>query len=851
MGSHCLVHKNHMLEARFLGVHLDAARPFAEPGVEPHYGRDRGFQLAHLKLELDVDPIAQRLRGRATLDIQPLPSGLGPVVLDLEDVTVSSVTREDGRALDFRQSTDELLVRGLDAPGRIVVTYEGRPRRGMYFTGPTEAEPNRQRMAWTQCQDEDGHFVFPCIDHPGVKVPIDIVITAPAGFTVVSNGKLVSHDKASNTWSWTQKEPIPAYLVTVVVAEFDTYEETWDGLPVQYFVPKGTDPATAPRVFKKTPQMMALFSKQFGRRYPWPRYAQVVVHDFIFGGMENVAATTLTDLVLTDERAELDWDSDDLIAHELAHQWFGDLVTCQDWSQGWLNEGWATYSQHVWKEHDLGPAEAQYALFEQFSDYQNEDGSRYRRPIVSYLYRHPIDLFDHHLYEKGALVLHTLRNEVGEAGFWAGVKQYLNEHEHSTAHTRDFQKALEQASGKNLDRFFQQWVHGAGHPDVSVDISWEKEVLTIAVKQTQQGDGVAEVFHFSLRLVLVQGDHRREVVLPVRERDRTWTIPCATEPDRVEVDSEYRVLSQIKIAGPRPMLIGSLKADTGVVGRIRAAKALRKDGSPQAVHALVEALRQDPFWGVRAEIAKELAKLGSEGARQALLDALGDTHPKARRAIVDALGELRHPSVGDAMVKIIDEGDPSLQVEGAAAKSLGQIRDPRAVPKCAEVLGRPSWGEVLRVRALTGLSMARDPAALAHLLAWTEATRPDRARAAAASGLGRLSDELESCRREAVNRLMELALEAPFRIRLAAISSLGLAGDPRAMGVLRRIHENDPDGRVARQAFEAAARLGRGRTSEDALRGVRDELERLREDNRKVTSRLQKLEDKDAGKPES
>jgi aminopeptidase N len=844
MGSHCLVHKNHVLEARFLGVHLDAARPFAEPGVEPHYGPDRGFQLAHLKLELDVDPVARQLRGRATLDIQPLASGLGPITLDLEDVTVSSVTREDGRALDFRQSTDELVVRGVDAPGKIVVTYEGRPRRGMYFTGPTEAEPQRQRMAWTQCQDEDGHFVFPCIDHPGVKVPVDIVVTAPAGFTVVSNGKLVSHDAASNTWTWTQKEPIPAYLVTVVVAEFDTLEETWEGLPVQYYVPKGTDPAIAPRVFKKTPQMMALFSKQFGRRYPWPRYAQVVVHDFIFGGMENVAATTLTDLVLTDERAELDWDSDDLIAHELAHQWFGDLVTCQDWSQGWLNEGWATYSQHVWKEHDRGPEEAQYALFEQFCDYENEDGSRYRRPIVSYLYRHPIDLFDHHLYEKGALVLHTLRNEVGEAGFWAGVKQYLNEHAHSTAHTRDFQRALEQASGKNLDRFFQQWVHGAGHPDIAVEISWEKEVLTISVKQTQQGEGVAQVFHFPLRLVLVHGDEKREVVLPVRERDRTWTLPCPAEPDRIDVDSEYRVLAQIKIAAPRPMLLGSLRQDAGVVGRIRAARALRKDGSPQAVHALIEALAQEPFWGVRAEIAKELAKLGSETAREALLRALGDSHPKARRAIVDALGELRHDSVGNAMVRIIDEGDPSLHVEGAAAKVLGQIRDRRAVPKCAEVLDRPSWGEVLRARALQGLSMARDPGALPHLLSWTEPTRPDRARAAAASGLGRLSDELESCRRDAVNRLMELALDAPFRIRLAAISGLGLAGDPRAVGVLQRIHQDDPDGRVARQAFEASARIARGRTSEDALRGMREDLERLREEHRKVTTRLEKLEDK-------
>src|SRR6185295_14636097 len=133
-------------------------------------------------------------------------------------------------------------------------------------------------------------------------------------------------------------------------------------------------------------------AERTGVSYPWPRYDQVVVHEFVFGGMENVACTTMTDQLLVDEKAELEFEGDGLVSHELAHQWFGDLVTCQDWSQGWLNEGWATYSQHVWKEHDLGPAEAQYALYEQFSDYQTEDGSRYRRPIVSYLYRHPIDL---------------------------------------------------------------------------------------------------------------------------------------------------------------------------------------------------------------------------------------------------------------------------------------------------------------------------------------------------------------------------------------------------------------------------------------------------------------------------
>jgi aminopeptidase N len=845
MSSHFLVDKSLLLEARFLGVSLEASRPFAEPGVEPHYGPDRVFQLRHVRLELDIDPLACNLSGKATLDIRPLSSGLGLVSLDLEDMTVHSVVREDGSSLDFRHRDGKLLVRGLSPEGgKIEVTYEGRPRRGLYFTGPTDAEPERRRMAWTQCQDEDGHFVFPCIDHPGVKVPMDIVVRAPQGFTVVSNGRLVAHDALTNAWTWEQREPIPAYLMSVVVGEFDTHEEAWDGIPVQYLVPVGTEQAVHQRVFRKTPRMLALFSEQFGYRYPWPRYAQVVVHDFIFGGMENVAATTLTDLVLTDERAELDWDADDLIAHELAHQWFGDLVTCQDWSQGWLNEGWATYAQHIWKTHDLGDDEAQYALYEQFCEYRNEDGSRYRRPIVSYLFRHPIDLFDRHLYEKGALVLHTLRSELGEKGFWAGVRHYLQQHQHGTAHTRDFQRAIEQATGRNLDRFFQQWVHGAGHPELAVEIEWEDEVITVSAKQTQQGEGVEQVFHFPLRLVLVHGDARREVDLPVRERERTWTIPCPVEPDRIEVDAEFRILALVKIKGPRPLLQESLKADKGVIGRIRAAAALREDGSPQAIASLVEALSNDPFWGVRAEVAKQLSKLGSETARKALLAALHDPHAKARRAIVDSLGEFRHKDVADAMVRIIQQGDPSLNVEGAAGKVLGQIRDPRAVEVCAELLARPSWGEILRARALQGLSMARDPAALQHLLTWTEPDRPDRARAAAASGLGRLSEELEGCRREAVNRLMELALEAPFRIRLAAISALGQAGDPRAMDVLRRIHGHDPDGRVARQAFEALGRIARGRTSDDALRNLRDEVERLREENRKITSRLERIEDR-------
>lgn len=842
MSSHFLVDKSLNLESRFGGFDQEGARPFPEPGIEPHYGPDRAFVIEHIALDLSIDPENPGIQGVAELRIAPRPGGLGEVVLDLDDVTVDSVVCVDtAEGLSWRHDSGKLHVHGLPAGGGAVrITWAGTPRRGIYFTGPTPAEPNRQHMAWTQCQDEDGHYFFPCVDHPSVKCPFTIKVRAPEGYQVVSNGRLVSRE--GGIWVWEQADPMPAYLVTVVVGRFEVVEDAWEDVPLRYLVPQGTGTDVIRRVFHKTPRMLNFYNRRFGVPYAWPRYDQVVVHDFIFGGMENTAATTLTDLVITDERAAIDWDAEDLIAHELCHQWFGDLLTCQDWSQGWLNEGWATYSEHLWKAHDLGQDEADYALFGYLENYLDEDGRRYRRPIVDYRFREPIDLFDRHLYEKGALVNHTLRHMLGDEAFWAGVKLYLERHRHGTVHTRDYQRALEDATGRNLDAFFHQFVYGAGHPVLSVGLSHGDGLLSVAVKQKQTGEAVARAFHFPLRLAIVHGDEVQEVTLPVRERERTWTLPCAEPPDRVEVDAAFTVLSDLTVEAPRDWLIASLGRDRGVVGRIRAARALEKEGSGRAIAALAQALQDEPFWGVRAEIARCLGKLGGAEARRALLAALGDPHPKARRAIVAALGRHRHPDVEAALERLATEGDPSYQVEGEAARSLGKLRSSRALAVSRLLLDRPSWGELLRARALEGLSYTRDAAALPLLLEWTEADRPNRARASAAAGLGRLANEVEAVRLDAVDRLLELAEDAPFRVRMAAIAALGTARDPRAQGTLRRIHEQDGDGRLKRLAWESLQKVVEGRTSDDALASIRRDLERLRDENRKLRDRVARLE---------
>jgi aminopeptidase N len=842
MSSHALTDKSGQLEAAFSGFLLDAPH-FAEPGIEPHYAPDSGFVLKHTDLHLTIDPVGKTMSGEAVLHIAPLPSGLGEVIFDLDDLYVASVENADtGSALSYRHDSGKIRILGVPAEGgKIRICWSGAPTRGLYFTGPNAAVPDRPHMAWSQCQDEDAHFFFPCLDRPGVKAPMDIRITVPEGFQAISNGAVAGVQ--GQTYRFVQADPIPVYLFTVIVGDLMIIDDGDETLPIRYLAPAGTDEAVMRRVFGKTPAMIAFFSKVFGYDYAWPRYDQIVVHDFIFGGMENVAATTLTDLVLTDERAAIDWDAEDLIAHELAHQWFGDLVTCQDWSQGWLNEGWATYSEVVWKAHDLNQDEADYHLFLDLTNYLAESGGRYQRPIVSYHFREPIDMFDRHLYEKGALVNHTLRTELGETAFWGGTQHYLQRHAHGTVHSRDLQRAMEEVSGRNLDGFFQQWVEAPGHPVLEVSTSWSSGQLKVSVSQKQKGDKVPKAYRFPLTIKMITSTGSSEITLAVAERSRAWTIPCPEEPTRVEIDSGFRFLADLRIKSSRALLLASLRDDSCVVGRIRAARALAKEGSPKAIASLITALSQEPFWGVRIAIAKLLSTIGTADCRTALIDCIGESHPKARKGIVTALGGLGpHADITAALMTLAKKGDESLQVEAEAARSLGRLRAEGAVDICAEVAARPSWGAMMSARAIEGMSHTRDPAALPHLLSWSEADKPERARAAAAAGLGRLADQVESCRAEAIDRLVQLAKDGPFRVRYAAIPALGTARATQAIGMLRRVHEGQGDGRLRRQAFEAIRRIRRGRSGESAVAGLRQDLDTMREENRSLRSRLDKLE---------
>ncbi|MBA2320002.1 MAG: hypothetical protein H0V89_02500, partial [Deltaproteobacteria bacterium] len=394
----------------------DAPMAFAEPGVEPNYAPSREVSIVHSAIRLELDPAARTFRGEARLRLAPLGSFHGEISLDLDDVAIESVTDGDGAPLPWTHDGGRIRARAVAVPDVLVVRWTGRDTaRGLYFTGPTPWAPDRPPMAWTQCQDEDAHFLLPCHDHPGVKHPWSIELWGPAGYTLLSNGaRIDAGERDGRAFArFEQAEPMPAYLFTAICAQLSVRDADPVSLgerrvEVRYLVPTGREEAIE-RAMGRTPEMIRVFSALTGVDYPWPRYDQVVVDDFVFGGMENIACTTMIDALLVDERSVVEWDPDALVSHELAHQWFGDLVTCRDWSQSWLNESWATFMEFAWWEHARPTDEACWYRWERFETYLEEAGGRYRRPIISYEFREPMDVFDRHLYEKGGLVLTTLR----------------------------------------------------------------------------------------------------------------------------------------------------------------------------------------------------------------------------------------------------------------------------------------------------------------------------------------------------------------------------------------------------------------------------------------------------------
>ncbi len=818
-------------------------RPFKLPGDPEHFGRDRPFALTHLSLDLTLDVERARLEGRAELAVIRRAPESRTLTLDAIAFEVRSVRRREGEALtDLAFSYDgEHIAVTLDADEAVVlVEYAVAPRRGLYFFRPDATSPTRPWQVWSQCQDEDARYWFPCVDAPIERHSTEVTARVPRGWRALSNGRLVEHrvESDADVWHWRQDEPHAPYLVTLVAGTFAELDATAEanGLDCRYYVDPGRE-EDARRTLGRTPAMIRHFETVTGVAFPWAKYHQVCVHDFVVGGMENTSATTLTERCLLDARAAIDVTMDDLVAHELAHQWFGDLVTCRDWSHAWLNEGFATFFEHVDLERREGRDAALYNLKEHADTYFTED-ERYRRPIVCATWGSTMDLFDHHLYEKGGCVLHMLRAELGEAVFWRGVRRYLERHRGGVVETRDLVRAMEDASGRALGGFFDQWVMRGGYPDVEVEARYESDEssLSITVRQTQTVDAVTPLFRFKLRVIVVDADGERAYELDVRDATHAFHLRCPRAPRRVAVDPDGVVLMRLTQKLPRQWLLDALAHDARAVVRWRAANALRIRDDRRVVDALARAVEGDAFWGVCAEAAHALGEIRTEAAFEALRGLLSVKHPKARRAVVAALGGFRTDASATALSERLAAGDESCMVEAELARALGATRRHGAYEALVAALDRRAWRDVVRAGALDGMRSLRDPRALDHAMAFSARAHGVGVRRAALACLGELGEN-----RATVREHLESLLDEDDPVVTPAVAdALVKTRDPAVAGSLARAVELTHDGRV-RRSLREALRAVRERSPGDEVRKVRDEVDRLRDEMRALRDEVAKL----------
>jgi len=856
-------------------------RPFAISGAQPHYAPDRPFRVENILLELNVDPRAKTLAGTATQTIRVVAPRqrylkLDQAGLQIEEVLIDKKRVDfavEGQSLNICLESDPQAGTALE----VSVRYQApHPKRGVYFTGPDADHPNKPYQVWTQGQDEDSRHWFPTLDYPNQKATSEVIATVPAGFIAVSNGALISKEEGSEGVRYHYKLGMPhvTYLITLVVAEFSEWSDTGPrGLPVQYYVQRGRE-EDGKRAFRNTPKMIEAFEKKTGVNFPYEKYSQAAVQDFIFGGMENTSATTQTDLTLHDARASIDFSSDPLVSHELAHQWFGDLVTCRDWSHGWLNEGFATFMERVWVESNPGPGggfeEAKYYSYQDLREYLADDQGRYRRPIVCNTYIEPIDLFDTHLYQKGGLVLNLMRYMVGEELFWLSIQNYLIRHRGQNVETLDLVRAIEDTTGKNLRQFMDEWVYSGGHPEFEVSYQWheEKKLAEWVIEQKQTGgapsitkEGVTtRLFHLPvhLEMTLADGNKVSEQIQLGEARERIF-LHAPSKPVMVRFDPHFWIPKTLKFPRTKELLLNQLVQDSDCMGRIEAANELAKIADPEIVEALGKATTTDNFWGVQAEAAKALAEVRTDQARDDLIAALSARHPKARRAIVTALGSYKDEKAADALVKLADK-DESYFVEADAVyawsqacqvPAFGQTHRPQTeIEKyLMSQLTKNSYRDVIRVAALHGLSelpgVGGGSGSDRHFVLQTimDKTHPGHSvdvRGAAVRALGRVLKVSQNPEKTRILNVMNLlADENNFRLRTQLVPALEESGCPEAISILSKIHRLEVDGRVTRAAQCAIDSLMTAGAMPEPVTQMKAALEKLEEDFRKFRSRVE------------
>ncbi len=785
-----------------------------KPADGLQYAPDRNVDILHVSIEATPDFEKRTIAGTTTIRFAPIALALDELRLDGVDLTVHRA-ESSAELAAYQVTADQVIFTFADPvpAGRettVTIEHEAEPGRGFYFRTPEMGYPAGNDHFFTQGQPFMARHWYPNFDSPNEKFTSEVTCRVPEGMTVISNGRLVSQTKDEDTgrvaFRWLQDKPHPNYLIAVCAGYFEKIEDDHHGLPLAFYTPPAHFEHAA-NSFRATKEMMAFFEEEIGVPYPWDKYDQVVVDDFIAGGMENTSLTVLTTRTLFPDEIENVRNSEPLVAHELAHQWFGDYVTCKDWSHIWLNEGFASYYDRLFHGHRHGADSMRYRLLQDLEMITTREDSPL--PIVNKRYESAMHVFTYRAYQKGSWVLHMLRSQLGEDLYRRCIRTYVERHALGNVVTEDLNRVVEELSGRSFDRFFDQWIYHAHHPELEVTHEWQarKKLAKVSVKQTQAVSEQVYLFNFPLKLRFMTDSGTVDHAVEVTDARHDFYVPMTEEPRIVRFDPKLTLLAKITFDKPNAMLHAQLKREDDAIGRVLACRALAKKDDKQTVAELKQALNADPFYGVRIAASQALREIKSKEAFEALAESTEQPDARVRRRVAeDLVSFYREEAFEAANGMLAAEKNP--EVLAAGLRGVGKYHaEPALRDLLLENLKSNSFHEIRAVAALVAIRLLDDPAYIKPVMT----TLKDREREFTTHGFTAGLDALAYVARNEDDKSTVRDFIAAYvnhkkeGLQTGALKALGALKDPSAIGIIDSfIGDDDEDG--VQQAAEAASK---------------------------------------------
>lgn len=547
-------------------VYLDTIEITASRDNPYRASATKDFDLIHTKLEVGFNYQKQYLNGKATITLKPHFYPQYSLTLDAKQFDIHEVSLVTGNnqreSLQYTYDSLQLKIqlnKKYEAGEKLTVyiDYTAKPEerakggsaaimedKGLYFINPLGTDTNKPTQIWTQGETESNSCWFPTIDKPNQKFTDEIYITHLKKYVSLSNGVLVSSTPVNDslvTDYWKMDLPHAPYLVMMAVGDFTIVRNMWRDVPVNYYVEAKYAPY-AKQIFGNTPEMMEFFSQKLGFDYPWPKYSQVVVRDYVSGAMENTSATLHGEFIQRDSRELLDETYEDVVSHELFHQWFGDLVTCESWSNIPLNESFATYGEYLWNEYKYGRAYADYKQEQNYEKYLAEAKEK-NVDLVRFYYDDREDMFDRHSYEKGGLLLHYLRKTIGDDAFFKGIENYLKTNQFKPVEMHQLRLAFEEVTGQDLNWFFNEWFYNSGHPVLNVRYSYDADSVYVTVEQKHNTEKPL-TYQLPFRIDVWYGKVINSYNVTLTKKNQVFAFKNYGKPDLIDIDAERVVLCE-------------------------------------------------------------------------------------------------------------------------------------------------------------------------------------------------------------------------------------------------------------------------------------------------------------------